>query len=49
MLPAILKQINLLAKANENLSKFNVKSEIFSKEFETLIKLYDNIKNTVLI
>ncbi len=44
LLPAILKQINLLAKANENLSKFNIKPEIFSKEFETLIKLYDNIK-----
>jgi glutamine synthetase len=44
LLPAILKQINLLAKANENLSKFNIKPEIFSKELETLIKLYDNIK-----
>ncbi len=26
------------------MSKFNIKPEIFSKEFETLIKLYDNIK-----
>jgi glutamine synthetase len=44
LLPAILKQINLLANANENLSKFNIKPKIFSKEFETLIKLYDDIK-----
>ncbi len=44
LLPTILKQINLLAKTKENLNKFNINPEIFSKEIETLIKLYDDIK-----
>jgi glutamine synthetase type III len=44
LLLAILKHTNLLAKSNENFRKFNIKSEMFSKEFETLVKLYDNIK-----
>jgi glutamine synthetase len=44
LLPAILKHINLLAKTNENLSKFNAESGVFVKELETLVKLYGEIR-----
>jgi glutamine synthetase len=47
ILPAILKQINMLAKASKNLNKLNMKSASFEKELETLINVYDNVKKLV--
>ncbi|MDR1087407.1 MAG: glutamine synthetase III [Endomicrobium sp.] len=46
ILPAILKQINLLAKTSKNLSKLNMKSS-FEEELKTLIAIYDDIKKFV--
>ncbi|MDR2811488.1 MAG: hypothetical protein LBB06_00005, partial [Endomicrobium sp.] len=47
MLPAILKQINALAKANKNLNKLDIKSDSFEKELKTFINIYDKIKKLV--
>jgi len=45
LLPAILKQIEALSIANEEVEKLGLKSSSFRKETETLIKLYDGIRN----
>jgi glutamine synthetase len=47
MLPAILKQINALAKASKNLNKLDIKSDSFEKELKTLINIYDEVKKLV--
>ena len=47
MLPAILKQINALAKASKNLNKLGIKSDSFEKELKTLINIYDEVKKLV--
>jgi glutamine synthetase len=47
MLPAILKQINALAKASKNLNKLDIKSDSFEKELKTLINIYDKVKKLV--
>jgi glutamine synthetase len=47
MLPAILKQINALAKASKNLNKLDIKSDSFEKELKTLINIYDEVKRLV--
>jgi glutamine synthetase len=47
MLPAILKQISLLAKTSKNLNKLNIKFSSFEKELKTLIDVYDNAKKLV--
>jgi glutamine synthetase len=44
ILPAVLKQINILAKTSKNLNKLNTKSEIFTKDTDTLVKLYEDIR-----
>ncbi|GHT56011.1 glutamine synthetase [Endomicrobiia bacterium] len=44
VLPAVLKQINILAKTGKNLSKLNTKSEVFVKDIDTLVKLYEDIR-----
>lgn len=44
ILPAVLKQINVLAKTSKNLSKLNIKSEVFTKDMEALVKLYEDIR-----
>ncbi|MDR3195588.1 MAG: glutamine synthetase III [Endomicrobium sp.] len=46
-LPAILKQVTVLAKASKNLNKLNIKSDSFEKELKTLINIYDEIKKLV--
>jgi glutamine synthetase len=45
-LPAILKQISLLAKTSKNLSKLDMKSS-FEQELKTLIAIYGDIKKFV--
>ncbi|MDR3256366.1 MAG: glutamine synthetase III [Endomicrobium sp.] len=47
LLPAILKQINLLAKTSKNLNKLNIKAESLSHELETLVKIYDDVRKYV--
>jgi glutamine synthetase len=47
MLPAILKQINALAKASKNLNKLDIKSDSFEKELKSLINIYDKVKKLV--
>jgi glutamine synthetase len=47
LLPAILKQINALAKASKNLNKLDIKSDSFEKELKTLINIYDKVKKLV--
>ncbi|GMO66577.1 MAG: hypothetical protein Nk1A_4160 [Endomicrobiia bacterium] len=44
LLPAIFKQISVLAKTSKNLNSINIKSEVISKEIKTLIKIYEEIK-----
>ncbi|GHT37962.1 glutamine synthetase [Endomicrobiia bacterium] len=44
VLPAVLKQINILAKTGKNLSKLNIESEVFAKDIDTLVKLYEDIR-----
>jgi glutamine synthetase len=44
VLPAILKQINVLTKTGKNLNKLNIKSEIFTKDTDILAKLYEDIR-----
>jgi glutamine synthetase len=46
VLPAILKQINLLAKTSRNLSKLDMKPS-FEEELKILIAIYDDIKKFV--
>jgi glutamine synthetase len=46
-LPAILKQINALAKASKNLNKLDIKSDSFEKELKSLINIYDKVKKLV--
>jgi glutamine synthetase len=46
ILPAILKQINLLAKTIKNLRALDMKSS-FDQELKTLIAIYDDIKKFV--
>jgi glutamine synthetase type III len=47
MLPAILKQINALAKASKNLNELDIKSDFFEKELKTLINIYGEVKKLV--
>jgi glutamine synthetase len=47
LLPAILKQINVLAKVSKNLNKLNIKPASFEKELETVIEIYDSVKKLV--
>jgi glutamine synthetase len=47
LLPAILKQISLLAKTSKNLNKLNMKASSFEKELETLIDVYENVKKFI--
>jgi glutamine synthetase len=44
ILPAVLKQINILSKTSKNLGKLNIKSEIFTKDTDTLARLYEDIR-----
>ncbi|MDR3071305.1 MAG: glutamine synthetase III [Endomicrobium sp.] len=44
LLPAILKQINILAETSKNLEKINIKSNMFLNELEILTNLYDDIR-----
>jgi glutamine synthetase len=44
LLPAVLKQIKVLAKTNKELEKLNVKSASFPKEIEMLVKIYDDTR-----
>ncbi|GHT71968.1 glutamine synthetase [Endomicrobiia bacterium] len=44
VLPAVLKQINILAKTSKDLGKLNIKSEVFVKDIDTLVKLYEDIR-----
>jgi glutamine synthetase len=44
LLPAILKQVNLLSKANKNLSDLDIKSKSFLNELKSLVKFYDDIR-----
>ena len=48
ILPSILKQISVLAKTSKNLSKLNIKSEVFTKDLESLVKLYEDIRKYCL-
>jgi glutamine synthetase len=45
LLPAVLKQIDLLATTSKNLNKLSIKSGSFSKELSILVRLYDDIRN----
>ncbi|MDR1926644.1 MAG: hypothetical protein LBQ13_03065, partial [Endomicrobium sp.] len=45
VLPAVLKQIDLLATTSKNLDKLSIKSGSFSKELDILVRLYDDIRN----
>ncbi|MDR0676102.1 MAG: glutamine synthetase III [Elusimicrobiota bacterium] len=45
LLPAILDQINDLAKVNKNLNKINIKSKSFPKELDFLAKIYDDARS----
>jgi glutamine synthetase len=47
MLPAIVKQISVLAKTSKNLNKLNIKSAFFEKDLQTLVNVYDNVKKLV--
>ncbi|MDR1663178.1 MAG: glutamine synthetase III [Endomicrobium sp.] len=47
MLPAILKQINVLAKASKSLNKLDIKSDSFKKELKVLVNIYDEVKKLV--
>ncbi|MDR1721394.1 MAG: glutamine synthetase III [Endomicrobium sp.] len=44
LLPAILKQINILSKTSKNLNAINIKSVSISKEIKLLIKIYEEVK-----
>ncbi|MDR2425949.1 MAG: glutamine synthetase III [Endomicrobium sp.] len=44
LLPAVLKQIKVLAKADKSLEKLNIKSDSFPKEIEMLVKIYDDVR-----
>jgi glutamine synthetase len=44
ILPAILKQIKILAKTDKAIEKLNIKSAAFPKEIETLVKIYDDVR-----
>jgi glutamine synthetase len=48
ILPAVLKQINILAKTSKNLSELNIKSEVFTKDLEALVGLYEDIRKHCL-
>ncbi|MDR1418561.1 MAG: glutamine synthetase III [Endomicrobium sp.] len=43
ILPALLKQIEILSKTAKNLEKLSLKSDIFLKEIKTLLELYEDI------
>ncbi|MDR3274501.1 MAG: glutamine synthetase III [Endomicrobium sp.] len=44
LLPAVLKQINMLTKTSRNLNKLDIKTVSLTEEIKTLAKLYDEIK-----
>ncbi|MCL2390227.1 MAG: glutamine synthetase III [Endomicrobia bacterium] len=48
ILPAILKQISKLSQTTNNIAELNVNSKFFLKEIETLVKIYDEVRELTL-
>ncbi|MDR1260062.1 MAG: glutamine synthetase III [Endomicrobium sp.] len=48
LLPAVLKQINTLAKISKNLNKLDIKAISVIEDIKILIKLYDEVKEYIV-